>query len=350
MAARLVTNTMSTAPARHATPYAAVVGDGPARVAQILSIGSCTPSAVLTNADLEAMVETSDSWIVERTGIHERRRVSPGETPSTMGARAAAEALEAAGNPVPDAIIVATCTAEARFPSTACLIQQRLGLAGSAAFDVNAACSGFIYAMAVADSMIRARTMRTILVVATEALTPLVDYTDRSTCVLFGDGAAAVLVGAGGSGGVRAVELAADGADARLIYHGAAEGDPGGAEAIRMVGRGTFRSAVERLSDIALTVCARAGWSADEIDWFVPHQANLRIIEAAAKRLDVPMDKVIVNLDRIGNTSAASIPLALHEAAASGRLRPGDRVLSVAFGSGITWAGMALEWTGLSSR
>ena len=341
---------MSTVPARPVTPRAAVPGGAPARVAQVLSTGSFTPAGVITNADLEALVETSDSWIVERTGIHERRRVVPGETPSSMGARAAADALMAAGNPRPDALIVATCTAESRFPSTACLIQQRLGLAGAAAFDINAACSGFIYAMAVAEAMIRAGTMRTILVVAAEALTPLVDYTDRSTCVLFGDGAAAVVLGAGEAGGMRAVELAADGADARLIYHGARDGDPGGPEAIRMVGRGTFRSAVERLSDIALSVCTQAGWSNDEIDWFVPHLANLRIIEAAAKRLNVPMGKVIVNLDRVGNTSAASIPLALHEAATAGRLRPGDRVLSVAFGSGITWAGMALEWTGPSAR
>jgi 3-oxoacyl-[acyl-carrier-protein] synthase-3 len=321
-----------------------------APVAQVLSLGSYVPPDVLTNADIEALVETSDSWIVERTGIHERHRVSPGETPSSMGARAAAEALADAGNPTPEAIIVATCTAEARFPSTACLIQRRLGLPGAAAFDVNAACSGFIYALAVAHSMIRAGALRTVLVVATEALTPLVDYTDRGTCVLFGDGAAAAVVGAGEGGGVRAVQLAADGADADLIYHGAREGDPGGPEAIRMAGRGTFRSAVERLSSIALSVCAQAGWSSDDVDWLVPHQANLRIIEAVAKRLSVPMSKVIVNLDRVGNTSAASIPLALHEAAAAGRLRPGDRVLSVAFGSGITWAGMALEWTGIPSR
>jgi 3-oxoacyl-[acyl-carrier-protein] synthase-3 len=319
-------------------------------VAQILSLGSYLPSGVLTNADLEALVETSDSWIVERTGVRERHRVAPGETPSSMGARAAADALASAGNPLPDAIIVATCSAEARFPSTACLIQRRLGLSGVAAFDVNAACSGFIYALALADSMIRAGTMRTILVVATEALTPLVDYTDRSTCVLFGDGAAAALMGAGEEGGLKAVQLAADGADADLIRHGARDDDPGGPAAIRMAGRGTFRSAVERLSDIALRVCTQAGWSRTDIDWFVPHQANLRIIEAVAKRLDVPMSRVIVNLDRVGNTSAASIPLALHEAAEAGRLRPGDRVLSVAFGSGITWAGMALEWTGTPSR
>lgn len=336
---------MPTLPAAHATAREAAAASA-TRSARILSMGSYLPEAVLTNADMEALVETSNTWILERTGISERHRVGPGETASSMGARAAADALAASGNPVPDAIIVATCSAETRFPSTACLIQQRLGLTGMAAFDINAACSGFIYALSIADAMIRSGGHSAILVVATEALTELVDYTDRGTCVLFGDGAAAAVLGAGEGGGLRATRTAADGADAGLIYFGSAPGDSGGRRAIRMSGRGTFRSAVERLSDIATAVCADAGWKSDDVDWFIPHQANLRIIEAAAKRLGVSMDKVIVNVDRVGNTSAASIPIALHEAAASGRLRPGDRVLSVAFGSGITWAGMAVEWTG----
>ena len=340
---------MPTAPFSQAT--IAATGGTATPVAQILSLGAYLPDGVLTNADLEAMVETSDTWIVERTGIRERRRVAPGQTVAAMGARAAVEALARAGNPVPDAIIVATCSAESRLPSAACRIQQTLGLREMPAFDINAACSGFVYALALADSMIRSHTLANILVVASEALTPMVDYTDRSTCVLFGDGAAAAVVGGGGGdGGIRAVRWAADGGDADLIYFGPREDDAGGPSAIRMSGRGTFRTAVERLSAAATQLCADAGWSPDEVDWFIPHQANLRIIEATAKRLGVSMDRVILNVERVGNTSAASIPLAIHEAEAAGQLQAGQKIVSVAFGSGVTWGGVALEWTGNPSR
>ena len=319
-------------------------------VARIVSLGAHLPDAVLTNAHMEAMVDTSDTWIVERTGIRERRQVGLGETPTTMGARAAAEALARAGNPRPDVVMVATCTAETSLPSTACLIQDRLGLSGMAAFDINAACSGFVYGLSLAHSMIRSGAARTILLVATEALTPLVDYTDRATCVLFGDGAAAAVIGSGEEGGLRAVRWAADGTESGLIYFGSRREEPGGPRAIRMIGRGTFRAAVERLTEVALELSAEAGWTIADIDWFIPHQANLRIIEATAKRLGLPMDRVILNVQRVGNTSAASIPLALHEADAAGRLRPGQRIVSVAFGSGATWGGVALEWTGSLSR
>jgi 3-oxoacyl-[acyl-carrier-protein] synthase-3 len=208
-----------------------------------------------------------------------------------------------------------------------------------------------VYALALSDALIRSRALRTVLVIASEALTPLVDYTDRSTCVLFGDGAAAAVVGSGGGdGGIRAVRWAADGAEADLIYYGVREDDPDGGRAIRMAGRGTFRSAVTRFIEVSELLLADAGWTAYDIDWFIPHQANLRIIEATAKRLGVPMERVIVNVDRVGNTSAASIPIALHEAAAAGRLRPGQRVVSVAFGSGVTWGGVAIEWTAQTSR
>jgi 3-oxoacyl-[acyl-carrier-protein] synthase-3 len=338
---------MATAPLSLTT--AAVAGEGAVPVAQILSLGAHLPRAVITNADLEVMVDTSDTWIVERTGIRERHRVSEGETASVMGTAAAREALHRAGDPIPDAIIVASCSTETRLPSTACLIQRRLGLAGMPAFDINAACSGFVYALAIADSMIRSHSAATILVIATEALTPLVDYTDRSTCVLFGDGAAAAVVGTnGGDGGIRAIRWRADGADADLIYHGRRSDDPDsdGLRALRMSGRGTFRTAVERMAEVSEDLLEDAGWAASDVQLFVPHQANARIIEATAKRLGVSMDRVFLNVDTNGNTSAASIPLALHEAAASGRLRAGDRVLSVAFGSGVTWGGVALEWTG----
>jgi 3-oxoacyl-[acyl-carrier-protein] synthase-3 len=341
---------MPTAPLPQATIDTATGGTA-SPTAQIHSLGAYLPDRVITNADMEAMVDTSNTWIVERTGIHERRRVGPGETASTMGARAAADALAQAGDVVPDVIIVASCSTETRLPSTACLIQQRLGLTGMPAFDINAACSGFIYGLSLADSMIRSRAVGTVLLIASEALTTMVDYTDRSTCVLFGDGAAAAVVGSGrGDGGIRAVRWAANGSEADLIYYGTTADDPDGTRAIRMSGRGTFRAAVERLSGVAQQVCADAGWHSSDVDWFIPHQANARIIEATAKRLGVSMDRVILNIDRVGNTSAASIPLALHEAAASGRLQPGQRIVSVAFGSGITWGAVALEWTGNPSR
>ena len=328
------------------SPPAMGTGTGSTPVTQVLSLGAHLPEGVLSNADLEAMVETSDTWIVERTGIRERRRVAPEETVVTMGTAAAREALLRAGNPALDAIIVGTCSGPTRLPAAACLIQRELGLSGEAAFDVNAACSGFVYGLGIADSMIRSRSARTILVVAAEALTPLVDYGDRSTCVLFGDGAAAAVVGAGAGGGIKAVRWGADGAQSQLIYFGAHVDDPEGAHAIRMAGKGTFRTAVERLTETCLQLCGDAGWSGSDVDWFIPHQANLRIIEAVAKRLDVSMDRVVLNVERVGNTSAASIPLALYEADAAGRLRPGQRILSVAFGAGVTWGGIALEWTG----
>ncbi|MHB8717650.1 MAG: beta-ketoacyl-ACP synthase 3 [Candidatus Dormibacteria bacterium] len=343
---------MSTAPIARASGSATAAG-GAQVVSQILGMGAHLPSGVLSNADLERLVETSDDWIVERTGIRERRRACPGETASTMGAAAARAALEEAGLARPDLIITASCSTETRLPSTACLIQQHLGLVGMPAFDINAACTGFIYALVLADSLIRSRTAGTVLVVAAEALTPLVDYTDRSTCVLFGDGAAAAVVGAGsGQGGIRAARWEADGGEAGLIRYGrhADDADPEGRRALRMAGKGTFRLAVERMSDVAARLLGDLDWSGDDIDLFVPHQANARIIEAVARRLGVSMDKVFVNVSAVGNTSAASIPIALCEAVAAGRLRPGDRVLCTAFGSGLTWGGVALEWTGSPRR
>ena len=322
----------------------------PPLVATIESVGSYLPAAVLSNAEMEALVETSDTWIMERTGIRERRRAGSGETASEMGAAAARQALERAGNPEIDVIIAATCSGDTRFPSTACMIQRKLGLHGQAAFDVGAVCSGWVYAMSVADAMVRSGAARRILVVATEAMTTLVDYRDRGTCVLFGDGAAATLVAAGDTGGVRAVRTGADGGEGELIFYGPPDDDAQGEARIRMAGKGTYRLAVERLCNMAAMLCADAGWELDDVDLFVPHQANARIIEAAAKRLEVPMDRVFVNVDRYGNTSAATIPLALADAVDEGRLRPGSRVISVAFGAGATWGGVALEWTAAPSR
>lgn len=335
---------MALLPAQSSAPAGVPAG---VRQAAIVGMGAYVPDGVLTNADLASIVDTSDAWILERTGIRERHRVGPGVTTSMIGAEAARRALASAGVASVDAIIVATCSADSRLPSAACLVQRRLDMGGIPAFDIAAACSGFIYGLTVARGLI-ATGMDRVLVVAADALTTLVDYSDRSTCVLFGDGAGAAVVGATGSGGIEAVHWGADGAEADLIYYGPKAGDegPDGPDGLRMYGKGTFRIAVERMTETAERLCASAGWPADAVDLFVPHQANLRIIEATAKRLGVPMDRVMVDIDRYGNTSGASIPIALAEAAATGRLHDGDRVLCVAFGSGSTWGGVALRWTG----
>jgi 3-oxoacyl-[acyl-carrier-protein] synthase-3 len=348
MKARALLKPMTTDPSWRTPTAAAATAPLPADVARgsaILGVGAYLPEGVLSNEDLEAMVATSDTWIVERTGIRERRRAGSGETASMMGAAAARAALERAGNPDIDAILVATVSPDTLFPSAACLVQRRLEMPGIPALDVNAACSGFVYAMVLADSLIRSRQAEKVLVVASEAMTTLVDYTDRTTCVLFGDGAGAAVVGSTATGGVRAARWGADGREADLIHYGP---DPNGQNQeprIRMVGRGTFRLAVERFVELAAALCNDAGWRIDEVDHFVPHQANLRIVEAAARRIGMPLDKVVVNADRVGNTSAASIPLALADADAAGRLHAGERVLCVAFGAGATWGGLALEWT-----
>ena len=311
----------------------------------VLSLGSFAPEQRLTNADLELLVETSDRWILERTGIHERRRVGSGETASVLGAAAARSALARAGDPPVDALLVATSSPDTLFPSTACLVQRRLGLSGFPALDISAACSGFVYALVIADSLVRTGAAQHVLVVATEAMTSLIDYGDRSTCVLFGDGAGAAVVGGVGSGGIAATHWAADGGESDLLYYGPGSEAGQESDAVRMAGRGTFRLAVERMVETAERLCADAGWSVGDVGWVVPHQANLRIVEAVAKRLAVPMSRVVFNADAYGNTSAASIPLALDEAQRDGRLRVGDRVLSMAFGAGATWGGVALEWT-----
>jgi 3-oxoacyl-[acyl-carrier-protein] synthase-3 len=305
------------------------------------------PEDVLTNADMERLVDTSDRWILERTGVRERHKVASGQTASMLGAVAARKALEDAGNPDIDTILVATCSADTLFPSTACLVQRQLGMSGQAAFDVGAACSGFVYGLTLADSLVRTGTARTVLVVAAEAMTRLIDYTDRATCVLFGDGAGAAVVGAAppGGGGLVASRLAADGNNSDVIYFGPNEAEGKDGDALRMVGRNTFRLAVERMSELGLQVCGDAGWTLDDVTWVIPHQANLRIVEAVAKRLELPMERVVFNGDRFGNTSAASIPLALDDTYRSGRLNPGDRLLFLAFGAGTTAGGVALEWS-----
>ncbi|HET9052021.1 MAG TPA: beta-ketoacyl-ACP synthase III [Candidatus Dormibacteraeota bacterium] len=338
---------MSVTPLR---PAAAVHADGALRRAAapgILGIGAFTPAGRLTNADLEAMVDTSDTWILERTGIRERRRGDATETSSVMGARAAAQALARAGNPEVDLVLTATASPDTLFPSTACLIQRRLGIGGIPAFDLSAACSGFVYALTLAESLIATGRNRRILVVAAESMTSLVDFKDRGTCVLFGDGAGAAVVGVDetGRGGLRAASWGADGGESDLIYFGPPSDGSEGPDAVRMHGKGTFRLAVERMAETAERLCAQAGWAVGDVDHVVPHQANLRIIDAVAKRLGLRPEQLVVNGDMYGNTSAASIPIALAEADATGRLHAGDRVLCVAFGAGLTWGGVALEWS-----
>jgi 3-oxoacyl-[acyl-carrier-protein] synthase-3 len=313
----------------------------------ILGIGAYAPDEVLTNAHFESTLDTSDHWIRERTGIRERRRGAQGETASVMGAKAAAEALARAGNPDVDLLIVATASPDTLFPSTACLVQRRLDLGTIPAFDLSAACSGFMYGLTVAEALVAAGRNERVLVVAAEAMTSLVDFGDRSTAILFGDGGGAAVVGVDDSrgGGIRAASWGADGREAGMIFYGPPVDGAEGEDRVRMHGKGTFRLAVERMVETAQTLCEQAGWTVDEVDHVIPHQANLRIIDAVAKRLGVREDQLIVNGDRFGNTSAASIPLALAEADAQGRLRKGDRVLLVAFGAGLTWGGVALEWS-----
>lgn len=322
--------------------------------ARIAGTGSYAPERVLTNADLERMVATSDEWITERTGIRERRLAAPGEAASDLGFRAAERALQAAGvEPGElDLILVATCTGDHPLPSTACLIQHRLGATRAAACDLGAACCGFVYALSVAEAYVKTG-MRRVLVVGTEVMSAITDWTDRSTCVLFGDGAGAVVVSPSEDDrGILSTHLHADGSLWDLICV------PGGGsrlpvdekvlaerqQFVKMKGNETFKVAVKTLEETAREALAAHGLSVADLDLYVPHQANVRIIKAVAARLGLPPEKVALNMDRYGNTSAASIPLALDEAVRSGRVRDGSLVLLGAFGSGLTWASAVIRW------
>jgi 3-oxoacyl-[acyl-carrier-protein] synthase-3 len=314
---------------RAPVPAASDAVPGATRTAAILGVASYVPDEIITNAHLEAMVDTSDAWILERTGIRERRKVSSGMTTSIMAAEAGRRAMAAAGVDSVDALIVATVSPDTPLPSTACLVQRRMGLNGIPAFDIAAACAGFVYGVTIARG---------------DALTSLIDYKDRSTCVLFGDGAGAAVIGVSDDGGIESARWGADGSEADLIYYGPKAGEEDSDNGLRMYGKGTFRLGVERMAEMAREVCAEAGWALEDVDLLVPHQANLRIIEAVAKRLGMPLDRVVINIDRYGNTSGASIPIALSEAVATGRVRQGDRIVCIAFGSGVVWGGIALRW------
>jgi len=321
----------------------------------ILGTGLAVPKRVLTNAELETMVDTSDEWIVSRTGIKERRVAEEGTASSHFAYEAAVKALDGAGlNPEEiDLIICATVTPDMAFPATACLLQDRLGIGRIPAFDLSAGCSGFGYALTVAASMLRSGPYKKALVVGVDLLSRITDYEDRATCVLFGDGAGAAVLGSVPAGfGILASELGADGAS------GAALQMPAGGSLkpaslatvesrehyIKMQGSDVFKFAVRIMDEAARHVVRSAGLNLEEVDWIVPHQANVRIIKAAADRLGIPEEKFFVNVDRYGNTSAASIGLALDELASSGQLKHGDYVVLVGFGAGLTWSALLLRW------
>ena len=321
---------------------------------QILGTGTYVPKRVLTNNDLEGMVETSDSWIVERTGIRERRIAAPGEACSDLAVPAAQQALAAAKIQPSDLdlILVATCTGDSPLPSTASLVQHRLGATRAAACDISAACCGFVYALAVADAFVRTGS-RYVLVIGSEVMSSITDWTDRNTCVLFGDGAGAAVIGQTGQDhGILSVHLHADGRLSDLICV------PGGGSTmpasesmiaerlqyVKMRGNETFKVAVKTMEEAVREAIGGHGLTVEDIDLLVPHQANIRILNAVGQRLGLASDRVVVNLDRYGNTSAASIPLALDEALSEGRVKPGGVIVLAAFGAGLTWASAVIRW------
>ena len=320
--------------------------------ARIAGTGSYLPEKVLTNADLAEFVDTSDEWIVSRTGIRERHVAAEGETTGDLAYHAAVRALEAAGVDASelDLIVLGTTTPDLIFPSTACLLQHRLGANGCPAFDVNAACSGFIYALSVADKFIRSGAAKTALVVGAETLTRMLDWNDRSTCVLFGDGAGAVVLKADSESGILSTHLHADGGKKELLWNpvGVSAGfkldEPNAGVKVMMTGNEVFKHAVKALDSVVEETLAANGLDRHEIDWLIPHQANLRIIEATAKRLDMPMDRVVVTVDKHGNTSSGSVPLALDAAVREGKIQRGQLVLLEAFGGGFTWGSALLRY------
>ena len=320
--------------------------------ARIAGTGSYLPDKLLTNDDLAKQVDTSDEWILSRTGIRQRHIAAEGQTTGDLGYNAALKAMEAAGVSAADLdmIVVGTTTPDLIFPSTACLIQARLGANGCAAMDVNAACSGFVYALSVADKFIRCGDARTVLVIGAETLSRIVDWTERTTCVLFGDGAGAVVLKADSETGILSTHLHADGGKKELLWNpvgvsvGFQADQPNGGARINMKGNDVFKYAVKALDSVVDETLKANGLTKHDLDWLIPHQANLRIIEATAKRLDMPMERVVITVDRHGNTSAASVPLALDEAVRSGRVQRGQLLLLEAFGGGFTWGSALLRF------
>jgi len=326
---------------------------------RIAGIGSYAPAGVLTNQDLERLVDTTDEWIVQRTGMRRRHIAAPDQATSDIAVPAALAALDAAGKKPKDvgAIIVATATPDYLFPATACIVGDRLGVAGTPAFDISIACSGFVYGLTTAASLIRGGMYESVLVIGAETLSKIVDYTDRSTCVLFGDGAGAAVLERSKDDRFLGATLGADGADPTVLYL------PGGGSRtpyssvngefhdkrlgfVHMQGQSVFKVAVNMMAASTTAALAQAGLTPDDIDFIVPHQANARIIDATVKMLKVSPDKCVVNIQEYGNTSSASIPLALAEAVADGRVKDGNIVVLVAFGGGLSWGANVWRWDG----
>lgn len=319
------------------------------RYSALLGTGGYLPEKILTNAEIAEIVDTTDEWIVERTGIRERRIAAPDETASSMAEIAAREALATADvSPQSiDLIIVGTGLPDRVFPSTACLLQHRLGIGGCPAFDVQAACSGFIFALSVADQYIRSGAAQHVLVVGSEVNSRLVDWTDRSTCILFGDGAGAVVLGSSSEPGILSTHIHSDGRYGDLLYVPNPVNDrTENAESpyLKMHGNEVFKIAVNTLGHIVDETLKANGLRKSDVDWLVPHQANIRIIAATAKKLKMPMDRVVLTVEKQGNTSAASIPLALNEAIRDGRIHRGQTVLMEAFGAGFAWGSALLRY------
>ena len=308
---------------------------------KILGTGSYLPEKILTNADLEKMVDTTDEWIVQRVGVRRRHLIGEsGDTTASMATAAAKRAIEAAGlvpNDI-DFIIVGTASPDRCFPGVGCEVQKRLGITNECpATDINAACAGFVYGLNIADQFIRTGTYKNILVIGADTLSNIVDWTDRSSCILFGDGAGAVVLQASDTPGIVATHLHADGQYADLLYAESALWTRKAENHLKMQGNEVFRVAVTKLGEIVDQTLTKAGIDKTEIDWLVPHQANMRIIQAMAKRLDMPMEKVILTIEEHGNTSAASIPLALDYGVRNGKIQRGQKLLFEAFGGGFTW-------------
>ena len=325
------------------------------RYVGIIGIGSHVPEQVITNIELEQKIDTSDKWIVERTGIKERRVVKKGEATSDLATKAAEKALQDAGVEAEeiDLIIVGTVTPDMVFPSVACLVQKNIKAVNAAAFDLTAVCSGFIYGIATASSFIKAGTYKKVLVIGAEALSTIVDWSDRNTAILFGDGAGAVVLGEVSQGyGILGMDLGAEGNGGNLLKVPAGgsripttlETISQGLHFIQMDGNEVFKFAIKVMGETVNKALKNAKLSAEDITYLVPHQANIRIIQSAAKRLGIPLERVVINLDKYGNTSAASIPIALDEGIKSGKIKQGDIIAIVGFGGGLTWGSGIIRW------
>ncbi len=315
---------------------------------KIIATGSYLPQKILNNQELEIMVDTTNEWIVSRCGIKERRIVADGEKTSDMAYNAAINAITSSNYDKSkiDLILVATSTPDMIFPSTGCILQNRLGLSNIPAFDLQAACTGFLYGIHTADAYIRSGLGKSILLIGVDTVSRITDFTDRNTCVLFGDGAGAIIIEASNEEGIIASEIHADGSGEQQlnvnsnIYNGAIKGTP----YIQMDGKAVFKMAVKNLAAVATSVLNKAKYTCSQVDWLIPHQANLRIIESTADHLGIPMDKVIVSVDRHGNTSAASVPLAFDEAVKSGKIKRGNLIMLEGVGAGYTWGASLIRY------